>query len=130
MKLLKLTPSGEITVIETSRAKLLDTCHREIGCTCIEMPGCMKLPWPYQMIVDESGLLKEDPVVNMTAWWCYSRGALEAPIVGTVLFGRLGRVGKYQEEDIVSLTDEDIEVLTDYLTQIGKTIANIACGRT
>ena len=114
MRLLKITPEGEFSVIETTRDRFLDTCHREIGCVCIEMPGCMQLSRELQLIVDESGLLKEDPKLNPLPWFWYSAFHPDAPIVGTVLVGRLARVGKYQELDVVGLTDSDFEFLKEW----------------
>ena len=86
MKLLKITPEGEFSYVETSRENFLLTCHREIGCTCIEMPPLMNLPKRYQMIVDESGLFKKKPKANMLPWFWYSNFNEMAPIVGADLF--------------------------------------------
>ena len=113
MKFMKITPEGEFSIVETTRAFFLNTCHREIGCTCIEMPQTMLNHRGLQLIVDESGLLKEDPKVNLLPWYLYSRCHPEALIVGTVLIGRLERVGEYRELDIVGLTDRDIEFLKE-----------------
>ena len=114
MKLMKITPEGEFSIVETTREFLLNTCHREIGCTCIEMPGTLLNHVGLQLIVDESGLLKEDPKVNLLPWYWYSQFHPEAPIVGTVLIGRIERVGEYRELDIVGLTDRDIEYLKEW----------------
>lgn len=108
MKLIKITPEGTFSIVETTSEFFLNTCHREIGCTMIEMPICMGLPDCYRLIVDESGLLKEDPVLNPLPWYWYSRWHPQAPIVGTVLVCRVARVGKYKELDAVSLTEEDL----------------------
>ena len=114
MKLLKITPEGEFSIVTTTRENLLYCCHKEIGCTCIEMPSCVALPGVFQLIVDESGLLKEGPKLNSLPWFWYSRLHEAAPIVGTVLVGRLARVGDLRELDVVGLTDEDIKYFQDW----------------
>ena len=85
MKLLKLTPAGTCSVVEIEEFDLdkqLDQMYQIIGCSTIEivrMPrtdGCL--------IVDESGLLKEDPQLNAAATLL-----AEQPIVGTVLLGSI-----------------------------------------
>ena len=129
MKLMKITPEGTFSIVETTRKKFLNTCHREIGCTMIEMPACMGLPDYYRLIVDESGLVKEDPKVNLLPWYWYSKCHPEAPIVGTVLIGRIERVGKYRELDIVGLTDRDIEYLKEWETSAAAAYAEAVLNR-
>ena len=108
MRLMKITPEGKFSIVETTRKSLLNTCHREIGCTCIEMPCTLLNHMGLQLIVDESGLLKEDPKVNFLPWYWYSQCHPEAPIVGTVLIGRL------ENDDVVGSTDNDIEYLKEW----------------
>lgn len=125
MILLKITPEGEFSIVETTREFLLNTCHREISCTCTEMPGTLLNDVGLQLIVDESGLLKEDPKVNFLPWYWYSQCHPELPIVGTVLIGRLERVGEYRELDIVGLTDRDIEYLKEWEVSAAATYAEV-----
>lgn len=108
MKLMKITPEGECSIVETTREFLLNTCHREIGCTCTEMPGTLLNHVGLQLIVDESGLLKVESKVNFLPWYWYSQFHPEALIVGTVLIGRL------EDDDVVGLTDRDIEYLKEW----------------
>lgn len=114
MRLLKITPEGEFSYVETSRENFLETCHREIGCTCIEMPPLMNLPKRYMMIVDESGLLKEEPKVNMLPWFWYSDFNEMAPIVGTVLVGTVVLTEPYYERDIGGLNEDDVEYFNEW----------------
>ena len=114
MKLLKITPEGEFSYVETSRENFLLTCHREIGCTCIEMPPLMNLPKRYQMIVDESGLFKKKPKANMLPWFWYSNFNEMAPIVGTVLVGTVVLTEPYYERDIGGLNENDVEYFNEW----------------
>lgn len=85
MKLLKLTPSGRCSVVEVEEfdiKKQLDQMYQIIGCSSLEivrMPrtdGCI--------IVDDEGLLKDDPQLNPAATLL-----AEQPIVGTALLGSI-----------------------------------------
>lgn len=129
MKLMKITPEGTFSIVETTREFLLNTCHREIGCTCIETPQTMLNHRGLQLIVDESGLLKEDLKVNLLPWYWYSMFHPDAPIVGTVLIGRIDRVGKYRELDIVGLTDRDIDILKELETSAAAAYAEAVLNR-
>lgn len=85
MKLLKLTPTGTCSVVEIEEFDLdrqLDQMYRCIGCSSIEI---VRLPHTDGcLIVDESGLLKDDPQLNAAATIL-----AEHPIVGTVLLGSI-----------------------------------------
>lgn len=85
MKLMKLTPSGTCSVVEIEEFDLdrqLDQMYQCIGCSAIEIvhlphtAGCI--------IVDESGLLKNDPQLNAAATLL-----AEQPIVGIALLGSI-----------------------------------------
>ena len=123
MKLMKITPEGTFSIVETTRKSLLNTCHREIGCTCIEMPRTLLNHMGLQLIVDESGLLKEDLKVNLLPWYWYSMFHPEAPIVGTVLIGRL------KDDDIVGLTNPDILFLKEWETSAAADYAAVVLNR-
>ena len=112
MRFLKITPDGVFTIEETSRSELLEFIHREIGCSCFEIVRPQGLPSGYLMIVDESGLLKEDAHINALPWFWYSRRAPDAPIVGTVLVGREDLVDG--EPDVVGLTSADVGYFEDW----------------
>lgn len=83
MKLLKLTPAGTCSVVEIEEFDLdrqLDQMYQCIGCSTIEI---VRLPHTTGcLIVDECGLLKEDPQINPAATLL-----AEQPIVGTALLG-------------------------------------------
>ena len=123
MKLMKITPEGTFSIVETTREFLLNTCHREIGCTCIETPRTLLNHMGLQLIVDESGLLKEDPKVNLLPWYWYSKCHPEAPIVGTVLIGRL------ENDDIVGLSNPDILFLKEWETSAAAAYAGAVLNR-
>lgn len=83
MKLLKLTPAGRCSVVDVEEFgldKQLDQMYQIIGCSTIEI---VRLPHNTGcLIVDESGLLKEDPQLNPVASLLAGQ-----PIVGTALLG-------------------------------------------
>lgn len=112
MTLLKITPEGEFSFVETSREDLLDTIHSEIGCFCFECVRPWGLPSRYLMMVDESGLLKEECKINALPWFWYSHSNPDALIVGTVLIGREDLVDG--EPDVVGLNDHDIKYFKDW----------------
>lgn len=111
MIFLKITPEGEFSYINVDREDLLQTCYREIGCSIIETVRLVSLGG-YLMIVDECGLLKEDPKLNALPWHWYSYRHPSFPIVGTVLIGREDLVDG--EPDVVGLYDYDVEFFKDW----------------
>lgn len=66
-------------------APLLSFCYREIGCDCIEIVRPDILKEPYVMVVDEEGLLKEEPRLNCIASFLYGTQNHGQPIVGKAL---------------------------------------------
>ena len=114
MKLFKITTAGQLEVIECKDDKLLDTCYKEIGCDCIECPTSAILPGHLQMIVDESGWLKDEPQINVIASWFYSKLHKDYLIAGTAIIARRG-LNQDGEEDLISLTDQDITFLKNLI---------------
>lgn len=114
MKLLKITPEGEFSIVETTSENFLDTCYREIDCRSVEFHSCMGLPPSYRLIVDTCRLFKEDRKPNPLPWLWYSDLNPFAPIVGTVLVGKVIFVGPYRERDIGGLDEDDIVYFSEW----------------
>ena len=111
MLAIKLKTDGDM-LMEACRSescRLLDFCYEAIGCDCIEVVHPKRLPRPYAMIVDESGLLKELPV-NPLGSVLYETDKHGWPIVGTALLMKEAMTD--EGPDIVSLDESDIEPIT------------------
>lgn len=78
----------------------------------IEIVHPKRLPFPYCMIVNEEGLIKNLPV-NLSGCWFYKTEEHGAPIVGDLVIMKDGFCNG--EPDIVGLEDDDIKNLTDWL---------------
>lgn len=85
MKLLKLTPAGRCSVVEVEEFDInrqLEQMYQIIGCSTIEI---VRLPHDTGcLIVDDCGLLRDDPKLNPMATLLAGQ-----PIVGTALLGGL-----------------------------------------
>ena len=87
--------------------------HKVLNCdiyeaVTIQLPNGSR----YQMLVDESGLLKENIKINRLGWYLYSRFNPLAPIVGNVLICKLcyEDFGEgFPEHDFCCLDDNDIK---------------------
>lgn len=89
--------------------------YRSVGATVggyIEIVHPKRLPFPYCMIVDEEGLIKNLPV-NLSGCWFYGTEEHGAPIVGDLVIMKDGFCNG--EPDIVGLEDDDVKNLTDWL---------------
>lgn len=74
------------TIVERKEdERLLPFSYREIGCDCIEIVRPDTLKEPYVIIVDEEGLLKDEPKLNTIASYLYGTQNHGQPIVGKVL---------------------------------------------
>ena len=115
-KVLKLTTDWEIVGIDASGELGWKWCVGEIGCDYMEIVHPVYLPEGYVMVVDEEGLLKENPIVNPVASMAY--GTLEhgEPIVGDVLV--MKEVEGPDGGELVGLDEEEVRVMKDYLEHI------------
>lgn len=102
------TNEASIEQIRSGSTSLLQFCYDEIGCSCIETVHPRRLPNPYVMIIDESGLLKELPV-NPLASVLYETDRHGWPIFGTALL--MKEAITIDGPDIVSLDEDDIEAI-------------------
>lgn len=84
VKLYDLTTINTIVKKEPDE-ELLQFCYRAIECDCIELVYPEILPEPYVMVVDECGLMREAPVVNLIASYLNGAHKFNYPVVGNVL---------------------------------------------
>ncbi len=108
MKGIVITPDNAISVQDFGEP-LYKTVGAAVG-GGIEIVHPRLLEQPFCMIVDDEGLLKEYPL-NVVGSFLYETLSHGHPIVGTVVFMKEGiRDG---EPDIIGLSDEDVQYLTD-----------------
>lgn len=63
----------------------LDFCYEQIGCSMIQIVRPAGLDRPYVMVVDEEGLLTDQPTLNYLGSYLYGTQMHGIPIVGDVL---------------------------------------------
>ena len=81
----------------------LDTYYSEIGCDCIEIPERCIGGKLCNIICDESGLLKDDPIPSAVG-----KGYQEA------IFGNLIVCGLADDDgELTGITDEDVQLIRD-----------------
>ena len=64
---------------------LMATLRDKIGCEYVEVVHPEGLPGPYLMIVDEEGLMKDRPSLNVIASYLYGTHKHGQPIVGNAV---------------------------------------------
>ena len=81
----------------------LDTYYSEIGCDCIEIPERCIGGKLFNIICDESGLLKDNPIQSAVG-----KGYQEA------IFGNLIVCGLADDDgELTGITDEDVQLIRD-----------------
>ena len=104
MYAIKLGTQLSIDIVQPKKGEsLLDFCYREIGCDMIEMVRPKGLDRPFLLVIDEEGLLKDEPVVNFIGSYLYRTQEHGNPIVGEVLI----------MQDIDTNSGPDIGFLTE-----------------
>lgn len=111
MLALKLNPDNALLMEEllAEGCSLLDFCYNAIQCECIEVVHPKRLPYPYLLVIDESGLLK-GLSVNPLASVLYETDKHGYPILGTALLMKEAMTS--DGPDIVSLEESDIKPIT------------------
>lgn len=84
---LKVTTTCEMEIVTAENVSLLKFCESQIGCDIPEFVHPRRLPRPYVMAIDESGLYKQLPF-NPIGSWLYQTDIHGHPIVGDLLFFR------------------------------------------
>lgn len=109
MKGIVITPAMEIRVQDFT-APLCESLGAAVG-GYIEHVEPAHLEWPYCLICNDEGLLKELSV-NPIGSWLYGMQEHGQPIVGTVV------LMKDDAEDIVGLSGEDMDKLVVRLSKL------------
>ena len=90
-----------------------------INCDWIEVVKAKKLRHPYILIVDEEGLLKQNPIVNVVATCLYNSNNIKqgfiSPISGDVLVAKMVPDGE-GAYDISSLDKSDVDDVKAIIT--------------
>lgn len=113
MKGLKLHTNGMIEEYQLPEAdQNYIRLQRAIDCDCIDIVHAKNLKEPYCLVVDDEGLLKEEPEMNLVASYLY--GALDhgQPLCGDAIIMK----DRFTDDgiDTVGLDDEDLEYLREY----------------
>lgn len=126
-KFLKLYPDGKLCeVIFESRDTgdfdnhFNDFVHQQLECDIYEMADVSGTFRNIAMLVDEEGWFKTEVQANPIAWMFHSAMNPAFPIVGSVLFTGLCRVGELEELDFCGLGNEDIDNIRDHVRRIGR----------
>ena len=120
------TPMSEVIDFPTGSGSNLDFYYKQIGCDCIDIVHTYALEelgvrgsvGEFCMVIDDEGLLKDNPVLNPIASLLYGCDLHGQPIAGNVLIcqNRETPVGI----ETVGLTDYDVYQFHTYLGEIIK----------
>lgn len=110
MKGIVITPQSEVTVQDFGKPLYETTAEVTGG---FEIVNPRRLPRPFCMIVDDNGLLKENPQFNPIGSFFYETHKHGAPIVGTIVLLKMGNT--LNGPDIIGLTDADVQQLLGYI---------------
>lgn len=115
----KLSDKGLLIEIVKRREdeSLLAFCYRAIGCDIIEVVFPKGLNEPYCMVVDEEGLLRDKPMLNIFASYLYGSHEHGQPIVGNALIMRNVRMEDGMHIDWLS--KEEAEAIA---SKLGKSV--------
>lgn len=78
----------EVRQVDVNKGKL-ENLYEMIGTDIVEKVSAKYLPEPYVMMVDEEGLLRDNPVMNPVGSLLYGAYEHGQPIVGNIVFMRL-----------------------------------------
>ena len=93
------------TIVNIREDNFIEDIYNEINCRCFDIVTINIYGKDYFMFVDDEGLLKSDPQINLLAWFFYSELNEQAPIVGNAII--LGITD--DESDSRGLTDFEIQ---------------------
>lgn len=109
MKVLLITTSNTISVEEINTEPKWQAFAKLLGCSWIEIVHPRGLQSPLCMIVDEEGLLCDEPKINLVGSFLYGTHIHGSPIVGDIVIAAEGFVD--EGVDIVGLDDNEIQKL-------------------
>ena len=118
MHSIKVDCAGRAEVINTGFCGIHEFCTKNIGpkCETPEFVHPKRLPRPYVMVVDESGLY-HDLKINVVGSYLYQMDVHGCPIVGDILF--MKNVMTSSGPDVAFLNDDDVAVLIGILEYSG-----------
>lgn len=119
MLTIKLNEKDAPKVVRSPLSGYFDICSAEIGCSIPEHVRPVRLPAPYCMIVDDSGLINDRPV-NLAGSILYGSDQHGSPICGPALI--LKDIMTLDGPTTVSLNEADIPRLSDIFSRLGFTI--------
>ena len=97
----------------------MEALRNAIGCEYVELVHPEALPWPYVMVVDEEGLMKDEPSLNVIGSYLYGTYKHGSPIVGNAV------IMKEQETDegvdLAWLTGPEVVAMEKRIEDIWKT---------
>jgi hypothetical protein len=118
-----LEPPVGIRIVEKPANEPLYTfCEKSCECECIEVVHPKGLKYPNTMLVDESGLLKENQVLNVLASYLYETRKHGNPIVGKVLV--VNETMTNSGIDLQLLSSAEVIQLRDFLSGLILKAAN------
>jgi len=109
MKVILITTSDTISVEEITGGPLYKTIGEAIGCDWIEIVRPVGLRKPYCMIVDEEGLIKDNPKINHTGSILYGAHIHGSAICGDIVITKEAMTP--DGPDIVGLDDDELSKL-------------------
>ena len=95
----------------TEDAPMLPVLYKAIGCDMVEIVRVSKLPANYVLVVDEEGLLKEKPSLNVIGSYLYGTYKHDQPIVGNAVI--MKEVMTDEGIDLAWLTKKEIDWLEE-----------------
>lgn len=125
-KIVKVETNGKVTMLDAPEEISCAWCAEQIGCEWVEVVHPKRMATPFILIVDEEGLLKDRPVLNVAGSWLYETDVHGAPIAGNILILReeIGDEGPefapMDEEDAKDFVKDlgDRKHLLDWVEQI------------
>ena len=116
MKGLKINANGLVGAYdlhEENYTYTFEAMAAAINCDTIDIVHAINLPDPYCMVVDDEGLLKNEPLVNPIASYLYGFLTHGQPICGDVIIMK----DKHTPDGIetVGLTKDDLSVVSGLL---------------
>lgn len=108
---LKLNTNGLVMAYELPEEKEnYIALQKSIDCDCIDIVHPVNLPYPYCLVVDDEGLLKAEPQINLVASYLYGMLEHGQPLCGDCIIMKdketnygLETVG-LEEKDFIELS--------------------------
>ena len=109
--IVKLNTNGSTEIVEKPSSLQADWYSKQIGCDYFEIVRPINCEWT--LLVDEEGLLKDSPQLNIHASKMYGTFEHNQPIVGTALLMKEGFVDG--SPDLIGLAFDEAKSLKEHL---------------